>query len=391
MAREWSTLTDVRTRLRKRWDRGEFLGAWASGSQLEPVVVPLRGPTTAELSERFDEVRAWRAHWAEAARVQPIALRTRSTGHRTVGANELPTHVEIRRYDVLWRLLGVDGLVLKFDELRDDTDAVASRLVAWMARRPLRVLENADGWTRLVQSASWMAQRPADGSVYLREISIPGVDTKFIERNRTVLADLIDELAPDRADRTYAPNQFARRYGFAVKPTLIRLRSLDAGRPLYPGVTDLTVRADEFPAAAPEVGTVFVIENDVTFLAFPEVSDGIAVFGGGFAVSSVAGLPWLQSRRVIYWGDIDTHGFVALDRLRALVPHTESLLMDEATLQAHRGQWVREEVQATALLTHLTQRESALYRALKGNEHGDQVRLEQERVQYRAIEAALGG
>jgi hypothetical protein len=235
-----------------------------------------------------------------------------------------------------------------------------------------------------------MADRAADGTVYLREVPISGVDTKFIERNRTVLAELIDELVPDRADQTFAPNRFAQRYGFAVKPTLVRLRSLDQQRPFYPGVTDLTVRAVELPAMAPDVSTVFVIENDVTFLAFPEVADAVAVFGGGFAVSSAAALPWLHERRVVYWGDIDTHGFVALDRLRALVPHTESLLMDEATLMAHRGQWVREDVQATALLSHLTMSESSLYRALKDNEHGEQVRLEQERVQYSAIERALG-
>ena len=65
--------------------------------------------------------------------------------------------------------------------------------------------------------------------------------------------------------------------------------------------------------------------------------------------------------------------------------------MDEETLLAHRGQWVREDVQATAPLTHLTLSESALYRALQDNDYGDHVRLEQERVQYSAIERALGG
>jgi hypothetical protein len=352
--------------------------------------VPLRGPSTADLSKRFDEVRNWVEHWAAAARDQPITLRTRSTGHRTIGANELPSHIDVDAYDALWRLLGVGGLVRQFDRLRADTAAAAPALDGWMARRPLGVLANADRWSRLVRSATWMAQPPADGSVYLREVPIPGVDTKFIELNRTVLAELIDELVPDRADRAFPPNRFAQRYGFAVKPTLVRLRSLDPCRPLYPGVTDLTVRANEFAAAAPDAGTAFIIENDITFLAFPEVADAVALFGGGFAVSSVAPLPWLQGRRVIYWGDIDTHGFVALDRLRAFVPQAESLLMDEETLLTHRGQWVREDVQATAVLSHLTPSESSLYRALQTNDHGDHVRLEQERVQYTAIEAALG-
>jgi hypothetical protein len=65
--------------------------------------------------------------------------------------------------------------------------------------------------------------------------------------------------------------------------------------------------------------------------------------------------------------------------------------MDEETLLAHRGQWVREEVQATAPLSHLTAGESSLHQALLANKYGDRIRLEQERVQYSAIEVALGG
>lgn len=389
MAGDWTTLTDVRARLAKRWDRGEFITGWACGAAIDPVVVALRGPSSAELSERFDEVKAWIAHWQAAAADQPIRVRTRSSGHRTIGANQLPSHVEVASYDALWRLLGVGGLVRRFDQLRLQTAVASPGLDGWTARHPLRVLDNEERWTRLVQSAVWMTARRSDATVYLREIPIPGVDTKFIEQNRTVLAELIDELAPDRADRPFAPNRFAQRYGFAIKPTLVRLRSLDPRRPLYDGVTDLTVRSDEFAAVAPDVGTVFVIENDVTFVAFPKVPDALALFGAGFAVSSVAGLPWLQGRRVVYWGDIDTHGFVALDRLRVLVAHTESLLMDEVTLLAHAGQWVREDVQSTALPTHLTPEESAVYRALQANQYGDRVRLEQERVQYPAIEAAI--
>ncbi len=391
MAGEWTTFADVRARLRRRWDRGDYLSAWAAAVPFAPLSVPLKGPSTAELSARFDDVRDWSAQWTAVARQQPIALRTRSSGHRTIGANELPSHLEVDSYDALWRVLGVGGLVRQFDRLRGETVAIEPALDGWMARRPLRVLENADRWTRLTLATTWMARNRADGSIYLREIPIPGVDTKFVEQNRAILAELIDEIVPERADPAFTPYRFAQRYGFAIKPTLVRLRSLDPRRPLYPGVTDLTVRAEEFPAVAPGVGTVFIIENEVTFLAFPHVADAVAVFGGGFAVSSVAALPWLQGRRVVYWGDIDTHGFVALDRLRALVERTESLLMDEATLLAHRGQWVCEDVQATTLLTRLTPPELALYRALQTGAYGDHVRLEQERVQYPAVEKTLGG
>lgn len=48
------------------------------------------------------------------------------------------------------------------------------------------------------------------------------------------------------------------------------------------------------------------------------------------------------------WGDIDTHGFAILDRLRRHFPQVRSMLMDRATLLAHEGQWVTEQAQHVA-------------------------------------------
>jgi hypothetical protein len=57
----------------------------------------------------------------------------------------------------------------------------------------------------------------------------------------------------------------------------------------------------------------------------------------------VAGLSWLSSKTITYWGDIDTYGFVILNRLRARYPRVVSILMDAETLLAHPDQWVVEE------------------------------------------------
>jgi hypothetical protein len=64
------------------------------------------------------------------------------------------------------------------------------------------------------------------------------------------------------------------------------------------------------------------------------------------------------------WGDIDTHGFVILDRLRAMFPKVRSMLMDRETLLAHRGQWVTEPSQARDVLTRLDAAETSLYQEL---------------------------
>jgi hypothetical protein len=65
------------------------------------------------------------------------------------------------------------------------------------------------------------------------------------------------------------------------------------------------------------------------------------------------------------------------------------MLMDRATLLAHQSQWVIEPCPATAVLNLLTPAEQGLYGALRANMFGSAVRLEQERVSFTALEAAL--
>jgi hypothetical protein len=98
---------------------------------------------------------------------------------------------------------------------------------------------------------------------------------------------------------------------------------------------------------------------------------------------------WLGNRDIRYWGDIDTHGFAMLDRLRARFPRTQSLLMDRETLIAHRRLWGREDAPHTGPLAHPTEQEQALYDELRQNSLDDRVRLEQERIPFSWLRRAL--
>jgi hypothetical protein len=106
-------------------------------------------------------------------------------------------------------------------------------------------------------------------------------------------------------------------------------------------------------------------------------------------VQVLESLGWLAGLDLVYWGDLDTHGFAILNRLRQCSPHARSMLMNGATLLAHRAQWVTEPYPTTASLDLLTPAEQELYRALGTNVFGSAVRLEQERVSFTALEAAL--
>ena len=114
------------------------------------------------------------------------------------------------------------------------------------------------------------------------------------------------------------------------------------------------------------------------------------ILGLGNAVSLLSRLEWVAGARLLYWGDIDTHGFAILDRARESLGALSSMLMDEATLLACRELWVEEPTQ-TAIrdLPHLTEAERATFEGLRAQRWGRHVRLEQERVPWHRVVSAL--
>jgi hypothetical protein len=388
--RAWTTPADVTNLLRKRWDTGVFLASVATGEPWQAVEVPLRGPTATELAQRFAEAQDWARLW-HCADHNLLRVEYRSVGGRFTGVNQVPVRVSVDSFEQLCRLLGTTRQAARFSRLMEETQAAEPSLVNWAAAHPMRVLKHEQDWTRILRTVGWLVDDRHLG-LYLRQITVPGVDTKFIEQHRGLLSDLLDAHprgGPADSDRPRA--EFAGRYGFREKPDYVRFRLLDeryyAG---LAGFTELTVRAEQFGSPPAGVRTVYVMENEITYLAFPHTPDSIVVFGSGYRVGgSLERLTWLSSVELVYWGDIDTHGFAILNRLRHRFPQARSILMDQATLLAHKDQWVREPSPTSARLDRLSEEESELYAQLVSDQFGPAVRLEQERIQYTAIEAAL--
>ncbi len=384
---QWSTPAGVRAKLRKRWETGEALTRHALGEEFVPVDLPIRGPSASELGARYAEVAAWVRGWAIPG--EPFTLTTKLIGARRTGANEIPDRFCIATFDDLVRFLRVEDEVRRHAELVVMADSVSPQLRSWVIDKPMRALAHADPFGKLLACAQWLNGN-ADRNRYLRQIDVAGVDTKFIERHHAILSELLDQMAGCRADR--AARNFAARYGFRDKPARMRIRFLDPQTsPFFPGISDVELRTDELGALALDVDRVFVVENEVTCLAFPAAPRAILIFGGGYAVSRAGKIGWLRDLPLFYWGDIDTHGFRILDLLRSHLPQARSMLMDRATLLKHEAHWDSESVQVNTHLGQLTADEASLYRDLVEDTFGAAVRLEQERVQYSLVVSTIEG
>jgi len=388
---EWTRVEGVQSQLRARWDRGGFLRARAEGVAWEPVRVRLKGPSAQDRLERPGESIAWidgiRA-WSTGGRGAPrCRVEDREVRSRALGSNDVPAYVVLDTLDHLARFVGRPDEPARLDRMLETTAACRADLVRWVASHPMDALGVDEEWEHVLDVVDWI-DRTDTSEVYLRHLDLPGVDTKFVERHRKLLGRLLQVVLPaERVDATAA--RFDVRFGFRTVPSYVRFRVLSPVPELPSSLSECSVRIDELSTLELSVRTVFVVENQATYLAFPEVAGAIVVFGEGFKASTLEAVPWLCERDLVYWGDIDTHGFRILDQLRARVPGVRSLLMDEATLVAHLDRVVREDQPTSVPLDHLTAEESDLYRDLVEDRFGPSVRLEQERVRFGAVRSAL--
>jgi len=385
----WTSPTELREQLQRLWDKGAILTALATGESLFPKRLNLKVPSATELQDRFEDAR----NWAQQLREMPhMRIVMREFRHRIFGANALPAAAWLDDLPGAIALLGKQKELRAFVELLDITQARQPALRAWLAKRPLLALTLADVWPLLLDVVSWMQDHPRPG-IYLRQMDIPDVHSKFVEAHRGILCELLDialpAVAPDAAATGAA--QFCQRYGFLDKPDRIRFRLLDAAYSPLQGLNtpDITLDAESFAQIDLAIQQVFITENEINFLAFPPVKNSIVIFGAGYGFEALGRARWLDQCRLHYWGDIDTHGYAILDALRNHFGKVESFLMDRHTLNAFKPLWGFEETPSQRDLPLLTHDEQALYDDLRDNRIQPNLRLEQERINFGWVLCAL--
>lgn len=394
----------ARTRLRSS------MSTWATQSDPVVVEIALHPPTEKQVLEDQAVAMEWAGTWRkvaapEASDSKPENLNSPNIdwaerSWARVGRQQIPLRLRLRTPDAVANFVGGDE-ARWWRRLRDRTATIRSRFddqhAATSARVKDVVANNEDAAARvdplvsaikahakrilglaqaefatLLDVVDWLHDNPV-GTLRPRQLPIRGVDSKWFETHRSLVTALLEATGrPEAVDVLDAEPR-------------IRLRILDPE--LIPsGLSDVTAPVTQLSELAIAPRLVFVFENLESVLAMPDWADAVAVHGSGYAVDNVARLPWVHGARVIYWGDLDSHGFAILSRLRKHLPHVNSTLMAEGTLIDHKDLWVQEPKPHTGVFPELTGTETRALARLRAE--GD-VRLEQERIPWATALAAL--
>jgi hypothetical protein len=225
----------------------------------------------------------------------------------------------------------------------------------------------------------WLEKNPSS-NLYPRQLPIAGIDTKWLEQHKAIIHHFltiiygIDESSFD----------FWQHCGLKQLPITLRIRWLDPElRKQFQNIGDMTISLQDIAQLRLPIAKVYIIENTQTGLAFHDIANAILIMGLGYSVDILKKISWLDQCECFYWGDIDTHGFAILSRARIHLPHLKSLLMDDATLQAHQQLIVSEtSPNSRDELPNLTDSEQIVYAGLKQQRWGQNIRLEQERIAW---------
>ena len=376
---------DARAWLRRRYDNQHR--HWLGGQGSWPLSVTLGHPAEKLVAEDPALVRGWIGEWSSWKGGGELHWIDRQWPH--LGYQRLPARLDLSGP------LEVAQAVGEAARYQRATERYLNLVKTWP------MLQNANQLTRyfdvladyaerdfarLLALLSWFEQHPGSG-LYLRQLPVEGMDTKWIDsKRRALVTDLLQGIhgAAGIAD-------FYDLCGLRRVPHRVRVRVLCARlRKTTGGLADIEAPIDQLAALRIAPERAIIVENLETGLALPEIAGCIALMKLGNAVSALAEIPWLRSTDALYWGDIDTHGFAILDHARGALPGLRSVLMDEATLLAHRALWVLEPTPyPEAELPWLTPKERAVFDQLKANTWGQSVRLEQERIPWSAAITAL--
>jgi hypothetical protein len=252
------------------------------------------------------------------------------------------------------------------------------KLEPWLPANAPRVAEFSTVWPNLLIVCRYFLSHPRPG-LYARELPIE-VDTKFIERHEGILRNLLDFLLPEAATKN--ADRFEERFGLRYDEPLIRFRLLhpELKRRLSLPVDDLAVPLSQFRSLFWKGLSVLITENKMrtTFLTLPALPNTLGIWGGGGAAELLASVNWLAECRLMYWGDIDVHGFHILSRLRQTFANLTSVMMDEKTLDGFSKFIVTANEASHENVSHLTADEHRAYQRVRAKK----LLLEQEKIPH---------
>jgi hypothetical protein len=280
---------------------------------------------------------------------------------------------------VYWEILSVDDWVRATQSSRIDQEyKTLQRILSgvnrafhsyFVRRRSVWLDVSPETIIKVAELVDLLEPNVAGGAP-LRTISLAGIDTKFIEQHRNLIIALLDIRYGGKVTELGLEDFLGawhdKDHWVLVSDFNQNILSFSQQR----------VRTSELKMLnKADFSHLVIVENEKCLQLLPHMKSTVVVLGCGLDLSWM-NEPWLKSRDVAYWGDLDTWGLVMLAKARSSVPTLTPILMTQEVFQNVSEKAVEEGTPASERAPEpLTAAERSLYFHLFKQKKG---RLEQE-------------
>lgn len=370
---------ELAARLAKAWQSADIRVARLLSSEAWPLRLRIGRPDATTFGRDTMAVKRhierWRKIDVGVVRWEPVAYRA---GGDPV---EIPAYWELRNPTEWVGATGDREILREFRRMGEAVDQLDARFHALVVRQRRWVMELPDGECVKAGEVAMALEEGLAAGRPIRALSVCGIDSKFIERNRTLLCQMLD-LRFDGLVTEIGLEAFLGAVEEDERWLLVV--------PLTTGILPFRqqrIRASELNALPENVTHVAIVENEQALYQLPDLPNTIAILGAGLSLDWTRDA-WVDGKRVAYWGDMDTWGLTMLAAVRRAIPSVTPILMGRQCFdQFARDFSVMEPVRAgDSAPAGLTPSESAFYQYLQLQERG---RLEQEFIPAQAVQAAF--
>lgn len=388
------SVSEIKEFASKAWNRGDVIRGAVTGVPEFPLRLRFKKSGGQHAVDSFAEVQRWLSELNAASKEAVgfgFTVEFAEVNHRKLGRQNLPNDIRFDTPKDLVRFIGKLKELDSFLAAHETTNGRNVEVAEWMTENPMKVVPHLGDWNRILDVCAFVRSHPKP-AIYLRQMTLPGIDTKFFEAKRSILSEVLtcclQDGAYDASITGLLRAGFEKRFGFLYDEPVIRYRILDESILAKSSYRDISTPVSEF-AQHDILGchTVFITENKVNGLAFPSFRGGVVIFGLGYGIGDIAAAPWLKEKRVVYWGDIDTHGYGILSMLRSKLPYVESILMSGKDIDQYRSIAGDEpkETRRFDVLSNLTPDEMDAYKRLLPGGDCEGLRIEQERMPFKHL------
>ncbi len=373
---------EIKAKINKWWDDGSFLQASLRGQVYFKREVPKIGlDDVKNIHEQVDAVFKSQDELVKNSKEVKgygYSIEWQEKNFRNIGSNRFIKRITVDSEIDFLKLIGKEKEFDLFNKKTTYILGVLPELESWIIENPLSVIANSEKWTDLLKVLKYFKNEHIANKYYIRELPV-SVDTKFIEKNSTLIRSLLDFLIPNKI---ITSKNFNERYSIKDKEKLIRVRILcDKLSKVYI-YNDFSIKLSDFVLREINSLDIIITENELNFLTLPKRENTIAIWsGGGFQISYIANIEWLKRKRLFYWGDIDAAGLSILSQLRTYYPSAQSVLMDGDVFEKYYDNGKTDKTISAKNLRGLTTEEIKFYNYLNDNK----LRLEQEKIPQKEI------